>query len=149
MMDHKITIAIIVIALGIYSIKNRQNVQSMQIIGTTAIVNAELNTYSMQFVLDTGCSGITISKHDFATLKQAHVLEETDYIGTTECTNASDHVDVNPTYLIRNVTICGKTVHNIECYVTNSSIRLLGNSVLQQLQDVEVDYKNKEIRVLN
>ena len=116
-------------------------------IDNMSYINVSINGNKSTFIIDTGCSDMNISNKDLKQFLNKVIIKKSDFLGNVTCYNA-DGLNYNcSSYNIRNVTIGYKTLHNIKCIVSNynSSPKLLGTSVLKQLGNIKINYKNNTI----
>ena len=112
-------------------------------------LNAEINGVEMQFILDTGCSSILISKVELAYLMRRGVITNKDYIGKIQSTDADGEVSYCEMYNIKELTIGDYTLYDIECGVSNTTTAylLLGQQVLAHFSKVTIDYSNNTLKL--
>lgn len=112
-------------------------------------VNADINGVEMQFILDTGCSSVLISKVELAYLQRRGVITNEDYIGKTKSTDADGDVSYCDMYNIRELKLGDYTLYNIECGVSNTITAhlLLGQQVLSNFSKVTIDYTNNTLKL--
>lgn len=110
-------------------------------------INVSVGGVTLEFILDTGCTDMSISRSDLQFFKRAGVVSNADYNGTITCSNADGRDNVCDVYNIRKITIGNRTIRNVRCFVarTDDCPRLLGNSIIRQLGSVHVDYKRNTV----
>ena len=110
---------------------------------------AEINGIKVNFLLDSGCSGIQLSGSDFGYLMHMKAMSGKDATSPGIATLADGSKSECQGYNIKNLKF-GKTVlKNMECSVPSNSTTdtesLLGHSVLEKLGKVTIDYKNQKL----
>ena len=110
-------------------------------------IGVKVNDCCMNFILDSGCSDMVISKKILKELFKKKILFKKDLCGHCVAQSASGNCTFNTMYNIKTIVICGKTIHNIKCIVMDSdkSENLLGISVLKKLGKITIDFNNLEL----
>lgn len=113
----------------------------------------DANGYDALF--DTGCSGMMISKLEWAELLKSKTLTKDDYVGESYVTLADGSVITHPVYNIHSVSVTDKNgnVHTLnDIYVTVAENPeadvIIGNAVIDNFakNSYTVDLKNKVIK---
>lgn len=117
--------------------------------GNVTYIVAKLNGGDVRFILDTGCSDIQVTLAEFLYLKHMGYVSDSDLGEKVECTYANGDKGECHTLNIRRITIGDIDVDSVKCTVEENvdAPRLLGQSVLQRLGEVSIDYKNKLIKI--
>ena len=112
-------------------------------------VSADVNGVEIEFILDTGCSCILISKIELAYLMRRGVISSDDYIGQTDSSDADGDITSCDVYNIKELTIGSYVLKNINCAVSNreTSNLLLGQDVLSKFSNVTIDYSNHTLKL--
>lgn len=102
----------------------------------------------MQFMLDSGSSGISIPQDAFERLQREGRITESDYRHQVDVTLANGRHERVRSYMLQQVTIGGRTLYGVECLIGRpGSGYLLGQSVLEQFGSVTIDNKRAVIRL--
>lgn len=117
--------------------------------GKTYLIKASINELPMDFILDTGCSDISISSVESEFMLKNGYLKESDFKGTTRYTNATGEVHTAKEILIREIKLGDLTLHNLKASVipNQKAPLLLGQNVLTKFGKVEIDHKNQMLRI--
>lgn len=108
-------------------------------------LHAKVNGLDMTFILDTGCSDISISHYDRDFMLKHGYLSKNNYKGDGAASLADGTVIDTSVYNISTVEIGKQKIENVVCSVTNddnNSECLIGQSVLAKLGHVSIDYKD-------
>ena len=118
--------------------------------GGVKYIEAKLNnTIGVDMILDSGCSGATISITEAQYLYAKGAFSEEDYIGPTAATLANGNVEIGDLINLREIDLGGKIkCKNVKAQVIDNPQvpLLLGNDVLDRVSSYEVDNANKVIR---
>ena len=114
-------------------------------------ITAKLNGVSLDMIFDTGCSGISLSLHEFETMYKNGKISLDDVVGESLATIADGSTVKNYEVAIREVEIGGRSgvvVHIVTASVTPNQTApvLLGNNVFNEVASVEVDNTKQVIR---
>lgn len=114
-------------------------------------IPVKLNGVIMDMILDTGCSGISLSLTELQVMAKNGKISEKDLRGTSYAKIADGSVVENKEINIREVEIGGKNgiiLHNVQASIAMNQDApvLLGNGVLDAVASVEVDNVHKVIR---
>lgn len=113
----------------------------------------DANGYDVLF--DTGCSGMSISKLEYAELMKSGTLTDDDYVRTIKTHVADGSIIETPVYNIRSITIVDKNgkkhiIRDIKATMVENPIApiLIGNAVIDNLakKSYTVDLNKKVIR---
>ena len=108
-------------------------------------VNAKINGSPLDFILDTGCSDVSISTAEAIYFLKNGILTEDDLgeIGVAQLANGSKIRTLS--FNIKKMEIGGKTLYNVSASITDSKTAplLLGQSVLSKLGKVNIDYSRR------
>ena len=112
-------------------------------------IKASINDLPMDFILDTGCSDISISSVESDFMLKNGYLKESDFKGKTRYTNATGEVHTAKEILIREIKLGDLTLHNLKASVipNQKAPLLLGQNVLTKFGKVEIDHKNQILRI--
>lgn len=115
----------------------------------TYLIKASINELPMDFILDTGCSDISISSVESEFMLKNGYLKEADFKGTTRYANATGEVHTAKEILIREIKLGDLTLHNLKASVipNQKAPLLLGQNVLTKFGKVEIDHKEQMLRI--
>jgi|GEM_PF-3864749 len=118
--------------------------------GGVYLVPVQVNGVDMEFVFDTGASMVTMSVVEATMLYRQGKLTRDDFKGTGDFIDATGRVSTSAIFNLRDVTLGGITVHDVEASVSASlqAPLLLGQSALSRFGTVTIDYKRNCI-ILN
>ena len=103
-----------------------------------------INGITLNFILDTGASIISISEAEAIVLYKQGMLDESDFRGTKYFLNASGGIVEGTMINLRSVKIGDHELNNILASVMHNSSAplLLGQSFLEKFGVVTIDYRN-------
>jgi predicted aspartyl protease len=102
----------------------------------------------MSFILDSGASGVTISRSTLNRLIVEHRVAPTDFLQNVPMQMANGKAVQNQAYMLKSVTIAGHTLQNVPCIVgDDGSLPLLGQSVLARFNSWTIDNKTHTLTV--
>lgn len=110
-------------------------------------IPVKINGVDMDFIFDTGASGISISETEAMFLaKQGKIIEE-DIIGGIESIDALGNISEGTEINLREVQIGDRKLKNVQASVVHNAIApiLLGQSALSRFGKVTIDYQRMEI----
>lgn len=115
------------------------------------IIPAQINGASLDMAFDTGCSGISLSSHEFITLYKNDCISFDDLIDVSEDSIADGSIIRTFDFFIREVKIGGNdgiVINNVTASVVPNLAApvLLGNNVFNQIASYEVDNNARVIR---
>lgn len=115
----------------------------------TYLIKASINDLPMDFILDTGCSDISISSVESEFMLKNGYLKEADFKGKVRYTNASGETHTAKEILIREIKLGDLVLHNLKASVipNQKAPLLLGQNVLTKFGMVEIDHKNQKLRI--
>jgi len=110
-------------------------------------VPMKINGQELDFVFDTGASGICISLLEAYILLKNETLQEDDIIGTQQFMTASGDISEGTRVKLTSVQIGNKIIENVEATIVDNmdAACLLGQSVLSQFGKYTIDNQNNEI----
>lgn len=123
----------------------------IEIINNETFLTVKLNGIDVRFTLDTGCSDVQLTVAEFYYLKHMGLASEKDLGEKVKCSYANGEEGECHTLNIKSLMIGGLEVKNVRCTVEENidGPLLLGQSVLQELGEVTIDYNEKVIKVRN
>lgn len=106
-----------------------------------------LNGVEMDFYFDTGAGMISISEIEAAFLLKQGKITQQDMLGNQNFENALGEKHRTAIVNIKDVTIAGRTIHNVEASIVPNSGAplLLGQSLLSKFGKISIDYDNSQI----
>lgn len=111
-------------------------------------IPAEINGVKLDFCFDTGASSVSISKMELALLiKQGKFDPQRDVLGEGKASIADGSVVPITIVVLREVTIAGRTLKDVEASVDEhlAAPLLLGQSVLSKFGRFTFDYNNDQV----
>lgn len=116
----------------------------MEKVGRAYQVPCSVNGLSLKFILDTGASDVSISLSEALFMLKNGYLNEGELLNTEEYKLANGELVDGTRVILRSMVIGGLVIKNIEASVihTLDAPLLLGQSALEKLGKVTIDYKN-------
>ncbi len=119
-------------------------------VGGVKMINVTINGgHIVKMVLDSGCSGATITLNDANYLYHKGLLGAGDVLGAANSIDANGNITLNTVINLSDVTI-GEKIHctDVQAIVTNNpnAPLLLGNDILNRAASYEVDNINKVVK---
>jgi aspartyl protease family protein len=110
-------------------------------------VPVAINGIRMYFIFDTGASLISISSTQAKYLFDQGKLNEDDFVGKAQFSDANGDISEGIIINLATVTIGDRTLTNVHaCVVQNQNAPLLlGQSALEKFGKISIDYHNSEI----
>ncbi|MBO4664835.1 MAG: retroviral-like aspartic protease family protein [Bacteroidaceae bacterium] len=102
----------------------------------------------VDMIVDTGCSGVLISLSEVKYLIEKGTLTRDDIVGTGRSQIADGSIVENDMVRLNRITIGSRlTVDDVVATVSNNikAPLLLGNGVLDRVESISIDNKNKHI----
>lgn len=105
---------------------------------------AKVNEVPMKFIFDTGASTISMSLTEAQFLYKQSLLTDEDFLGTVNFQDANGYVSEGLMVNLRSVTIGDVVMYNVKASVVGNQEAplLLGQSALQRLGKISIDYRN-------
>jgi aspartyl protease family protein len=115
----------------------------------SAFIMTKVNGVDMRFMIDTGCSDMQITSAEFFYMKHLGLVDEKDIIDKQTFEYADGNKGECHVLNIKSVVIGGIEVKNVNASIQENSdaALLLGQSVLEKLGEVSIDYSNKQLKV--
>ncbi len=115
----------------------------------TYLVKAAINDLKMDFILDTGCSDISLSSVESEFMLKNGYLKQSDLKGQTRYTNATGETHTAQEILVREIRMGELVLHNLRASIipNQKAPLLLGQNVLTKFGKVEIDHKNKLLKI--
>lgn len=110
-------------------------------------IPARINGQELEFIFDTGASGVLISQIEATLLWKQGKLKEEDIQGEVQSSIADGSVVSNTAIILRTVEVAGVTLHDVEALVSNNAVAplLLGQSVMSRFGSFTMDYNNSTV----
>lgn len=110
-------------------------------------IPVKINGVDMDFIFDTGASGISISETEAMFLAKQGKITEEDIIGGIESIDALGNISEGTEINLREVQIGDRKLKNVQASVVHNAIApiLLGQSALSRFGKVTIDYQRMEI----
>ena len=111
---------------------------------------AKVNGVDMNFMLDTGCSGVQITSAEYYYMKHLDIVSDDDISGRVTCIYADNSKNDCPTMKLKSINIGGIELKDIDCTIQENgdASLLLGQDVLKKLGEVSIDYKNNKLKII-
>lgn len=109
---------------------------------------SKINDVPIKFILDTGCSNISISQRDIDFLLSHGFISLKDENGTAISIYANGESETTQLYNIKELTFSDDIkLNNLSCTVSpnNDAPALLGQEALQMLGKITIDYNTNEL----
>jgi predicted aspartyl protease len=109
--------------------------------GGVYIVPVQINgMITLQFILDSGASDVTIPEDVFSTLKRTGTVGDNDFLGTRSYRVADGRTLTNKVFILRQVRVGRQIVKNVMANVMDvTGEPLLGQAFLSQLPPYIID----------
>lgn len=117
--------------------------------GGTYLVKASINDLSMDFVLDTGCSDVSLSQVESDFMMKNGYMKQSDLRGSQRYTDANGNTHTSKTVNLSKIKIGELEVNNIRAGIVpnQKAPLLLGQQVLNRFGKVEIDYAKNLLRI--
>ena len=115
----------------------------------TYLIKASINNLPMDFILDTGCSDISLSSVESEFMLKNGYLKTSDIKGNTRYTNATGETHTAKEIIIREIKLGDLVLHNLRGSIipNQKAPLLLGQNVLTKFGKVEIDHKQQKLRI--
>lgn len=125
----------------------KKTVVSMQLENGVYIIPVHVNEILMNFIFDTGASLISISEKEAQELYLQGKLEERDFVGKGQFSDANGDVSEGLIINLKTVKLGNRILRDVlACVVSNQNAPLLfGQSALAKFGKVSIDYTRNEI----
>ncbi len=106
-----------------------------------------INGVLMDFIFDTGAGMISISDLEANFLYKQGKITKDDVVGSEKFQDATGGITEGAVINLKEVSIGGITIHDIQASVTNNvnAPLLLGQSALEKFGTITIDYANSEV----
>jgi clan AA aspartic protease (TIGR02281 family) len=115
--------------------------------GGTFAVPVEINgRITLDFIIDSGASDVSIPADVFSTLVRTGTIKESDITGTQTYSLADGSQSQSATFLLRSLNVGGRTLENVKGRVAPArGDLLLGQSFLGRFRSWSIDNKTNEL----
>jgi len=123
------------------SLKSSQVRVPLKVNGGTFLVPIEVNgKITLDFILDSGASDVTLPNDVFTTLKRTGTVKEADIVGLRTYVLADGSKTQSATFTIRSLKVGDIIIENVSASVAPSQgVLLLGQSFLQRFKSWSID----------
>lgn len=117
--------------------------------GGVTQVKCMVNGLPLHFIFDTGAADVTISRVEATFMFKNEYLSANDVIGKARYMDANGDISVGTVLNIKKITFGGLELENVRASVveSNNSPLLLGQSVLNRLGKIEIDYDRSVLKI--
>jgi clan AA aspartic protease (TIGR02281 family) len=117
--------------------------------GGVTQVKCSVNDLPLHFIFDTGASDVSISRVEATFMFKNGYLSEDDVIGKTRYMDANGDISIGTVFNVRKITFGGLELENVRASVveSNHAPLLLGQSVLNRLGKIEIDYERSVLKI--
>ena len=112
-------------------------------------VQCAINGLPLHFVFDTGASTVSLSSLEANFMYKNDFLSSADVVGKSDLIDANGDVSVGTVINLQHVDFAGLQLNNVKASVVDNNVAplLLGQSVLNRLGKVEIDYEHRILRI--
>lgn len=105
------------------------------------------NVLDIDFIFDSGASGVSITPEIALTLIKAGTIKKSDWLEGAYYQFADGSFAKSKRFILKSVKVGNKTVYNITCRISNNlnAPMLLGQSVMEKFGKYTFDYKTNEL----
>jgi len=141
----------LLLCIGCKNAPETQTTIKMKKTGGVFTLPCKVNGRTLEFVLDTGASDVFISPTEAMLMLRDGYLDENDFVGVSKYSLANGEVEEGVIVIFREMEIGGLTLFNVRAGITNRSDAplLLGQSALNKLGKIEIDYTNNTLAIIN
>ena len=117
--------------------------------GGVTQVKCSVNGLPLHFIFDTGAADVTISRVEATFMFKNEYLSSSDVIGKARYMDANGDISVGTVLNIKKITLGGLELENVRASVveSNNAPLLLGQSVLNRLGKIEIDYDRSVLKI--
>lgn len=117
--------------------------------GGVTQVKCSVNGLPLHFIFDTGAADVTISRVEATFMFKNEYLSSSDVIGKARYIDANGDISVGTVLNIKKITFGGLELENVRASVveSNNALLLLGQSVLNRLGKIEIDYDRSILKI--
>ena len=117
--------------------------------GGVTQVKCIVNGLPLHFIFDTGAADVTISRVEATFMFKNEYLSANDVIGKARYMDANGDISVGTVLNLKKITFGGLDLENVRASVveSNNAPLLLGQSVLNRLGKIEIDYDRSVLKI--
>lgn len=117
--------------------------------GGVTKVKCNINGLPLSFIFDTGASTVSISSLEATFMYKNDYLSDKDIIGRSTFVDANGDISVGTVINLSKVSFGGLELTNVKASVVSNDNAplLLGQSVLNRLGKIEIDYENSILKI--
>ena len=117
--------------------------------GGVTQVKCNVNGLPLHFIFDTGAADVTISRVEATFMFKNEYLTADDVVGKARYIDANGDISVGTVLNIKKITFGGLELENVRASVvdSNNAPLLLGQSVLNRLGKIEIDYDRSVLKI--
>ena len=117
--------------------------------GGVTQVKCSVNGLPLHFIFDTGAADVTISRVEATFMFKNEYLSSSDVIGKARYMDANGDISVGTVLNIKKITFGGLELETVRASVveSNNAPLLLGQSVLNRLGKIEIDYDRSVLKI--
>ena len=117
--------------------------------GGVTQVKCIVNGLPLHFIFDTGAAEVSISRVEATFMFKNEYLSSSDVIGKARYMDANGDISVGTVLNIKKITFGGLELENVRASVveSNNAPLLLGQSVLNRLGKIEIDYDRSVLKI--
>lgn len=117
--------------------------------GGVTQVKCSVNGLPLHFIFDTGAADVTISRVEATFMFKNEYLTANDVVGRARYMDANGDVSVGTVLNIKKISFGGLELENVRASVvdSNNAPLLLGQSVLNRLGKIEIDYERSVLKI--
>ena len=149
--DSIVTLPRIEVIEDTIKVKDEYDTLKIEVEGNVTYVFAEVNGVPMRFILDTGCTDVQMTVAEFYALKHMGLASDDDLGDKVKCMYANGEEGECHTFNVKTLKLGSLVLNDVNCTVEENidGPLLLGQTVLQKLGEVTIDYNEKVIKVRN
>ena len=112
-------------------------------------ITCKANGFPMEFLLDTGCSDISISSTESNYMKKHGIIKDSDYLGEIRYQNASGDIKTARQINIKSFKIGNLSFSNVKASIVDNANAplLLGQNILSKFGKLEIDHKKTILKI--
>lgn len=117
--------------------------------GGVTQVKCSVNGLPLHFIFDTGAADVTISRVEATFMFKNEYLTSNDVVGKARYMDANGDISIGTVLNIKKITFGGLELENVRASVveSNNAPLLLGQSVLNRLGKIEIDYDRSVLKI--
>jgi clan AA aspartic protease (TIGR02281 family) len=117
--------------------------------GGVTQVKCSVNGLPLHFIFDTGAADVTISRVEATFMFKNGYLSSDDIIGKARYMDANGDISIGTVINIKKITFGDQELENVRASVveSNNAPLLLGQSVLNRLGRIEIDYDRSMLKI--